>query len=119
MQQCPVALGTFDPEPDGAVVRGTITDYDERDVGPTDFGIVIEVCDSTLELDRLGKGRGYARVGLPVYWIVNVADKQIEVYTNPSANGYTTRTDYKPGDRVPITLDGVTAGEIAVGEIIV
>ncbi len=120
MQQCPVALGTFDPEPDGAIIRGTITDYEARDVVATDFGIVIEVCDSTLEFDRLGKGRGYAREGILVYWIVNVADRQIEVYTGPTpTGGYTIRADYKPGDSVPITLDGVASGAIAVSEIIV
>jgi Uma2 family endonuclease len=54
---------------------------------------------------RIEKGRVYARAGIPVYWIVNVADKRIEVYTNPDATAnppvYTTRTDYAPGTAVP------------------
>jgi len=119
MQQCPVALGSFTPEPDSAIIRGPFAAYDSRDIGAADFGIVIEVCDSTLVFVRRGKGRNYALSGVPVYWIVNVADKQIEVYTGPTATGYTSRTDYKPGDSVPITLDGAAAGVIAVSELIV
>lgn len=119
MQQCPVSLGSFNPEPDSAIIRGPLAIYDSRDIVATDFGVAIEVCDSSLEFDRQGKGRNYARSGVPVYWIVNVADKQIEVYTDPTADGYRTSTEYKPGDSVPITLDGAAAGSIAVSELIV
>ena len=113
-----VELDGADPEPDGIVVRGDLTVYDSRDPVAADFGIVIEVCDSSLDMDRRGKGRLFARHGIPIYWIVNVADKQIEVYTDPTAEGYTSRTDFKPGDSVPITLDGVATGTVAVSELI-
>jgi Uma2 family endonuclease len=116
--QCPIAVGLTNPEPDGVVLRGSDADYDTRAPVATDFGIVIEVSDSTLALDRSGKGRLYARSGIPVYWIINVVDRQIEVYTNPDAIGYHTRTDYKPGDTVPVTLDGNAVGTIAVGDLL-
>ncbi len=118
----PIALGVMDPEPDGMVLRGVITDYDARDPGVTDVGIVIEVSDSTLEMDRAGKGRLFAKFGIPVYWIINVEDKQIEVYTAPDATAdppaYATRTDYRPGDAVPIVLDGNAVGTIHVSELV-
>jgi Uma2 family endonuclease len=120
--QCAISLGESEPEPDGAVVRGDDTSYDARLPVAADFGIVIEVSDSTLAFDRRDKGRIYARAGIPVYWIVNVADRQIEVYTDPdtAANPpeYRTRTDYRPGDAVPITLDGNAAGTIAVSDLL-
>jgi len=119
MTSCTVATDLFEPEPDVIVVRGEMTDYDARNPTTADFGIAIEVSDSSLEGDRARKGKLFAKVGIPVYWIVNVADKQIEVYTDPTANGYTNRANYKPGDNVPITLDGVAAGAVAVSDIIV
>jgi Uma2 family endonuclease len=122
MTQAPIAIGGMDPEPDGVVVRGADSDYDDRDVGESDFGIVIEVAGSTLGLDRSAKGRFYAAAGIPVYWIVNVEDRQVEVYADPdpAANppAYRTRTDYRPGDSVPIVLDGQPAGSIPVADLI-
>jgi Uma2 family endonuclease len=122
MTQCPISLGLWNPEPDGAIVRGGIADYKGRDPIATDFGIVIEVSDSSLELDRTAKGRTYARAGIPVYWIVNVEDGQIEVYTepNPTANPpeYGSRTDYRPGDTLPIVLAGTVVGTIAVNDLL-
>ena len=122
MTQMPVSVGIMDPEPDGSVVRGALADYDARDVVEADFGIVIEVSDSTLGMDRVAKGRLYARAGIPGYWIVNVADRQIEVYTNPDTAAdppaYRTRTDYRHGDAVPITLDGNAVGAIPVSELL-
>jgi Uma2 family endonuclease len=120
--QYPIAVGLTDPEPDGVILRGCDADYDARRPVAADFGIVIDVSDSTLALDRVGKGRLYARSGIPVYWIVNVIDRQIEVYSDPDSTAtppaYRSRTDYKPGDTVPITLDGAAAGKIAVSELL-
>jgi Uma2 family endonuclease len=120
--QCAVSLGESEPEPDGAVVRGDDTSYDTRLPTASDFGIVIEVSDSTLAFDRRDKGRIYARAGIPVYWIINVAERQIEVYSDPdpAANPpvYRTRTDYLPGAAAPITLGGVVAGTIAVNDLL-
>ncbi len=116
--QLPIALTNSVPEPDAFVLRGDEYLFDSWHPNAADFGIVIEVSDSTLELDRAGKGRIYARAGIPVYWIVNVADKQVDVYTDPDASGYKTRTDYAPGVAVPITRDGAALGTIPVNELV-
>jgi Uma2 family endonuclease len=96
--QDPIGLAASEPEPDAAILRGDETSYDTRHPEPLNIGIVIEVAESTLPTDRREKGRLYAQAALPVYWIVNVADGQIEVYTdpNPAANppAYASRTDY-------------------------
>lgn len=110
------------PEPDTAIIRGTVDDYDERHPIPAEVGLVAEVADTSLAFDREVKMRVYARAGIVEYWIVNVVDRQIEVYTQPSgpaaAPAYAQRRDYKPGDHVPLTLDGVTVGTIAVSEVL-
>jgi Uma2 family endonuclease len=122
MTHCPISVGGMDPEPDGVVVRGADTNYNSRDPVADDFGIVIEVSDATLALDRSGKGRLYARAGIPVYWIVNLIDRRVEVYADavPSADppAYKSRTDYLPSDAVPVVLDGATVAVVPVADLI-
>ena len=111
-----------EPEPDFALVRGDESTYRDRHPGPDDIGLVVEVSVSSLRVDRVGKARIYARAGIPVYWIVNVADKVIEVYTQPSGPGetpaYAQRDDYPVGTAVPVVLDGTTVGTITVAEVV-
>lgn len=81
--QGPLNLGSLsEPEPDLAVVRGSPRDY--RDAHPTTAILVVEVSDTTLELDRLQKASLYARAGIPEYWILNLPERVLEVYRNPA-----------------------------------
>jgi len=120
--QCAVSLGASEPEPDGAILRGDITTWDHRLPSADDFGIAIEVSDSTLAFDRRDKGRIYARAGIPVYWIVNVVDSCVEVYTDPDppANppAYRATATFAVGQSVPLVLDGVTVATIPVAEFL-
>ena len=120
--QLPVTLPESEPEPDVAVVRGDRRAFDSRQPAPADFGIVCEVSDSTLALDRKLKCKLYASESIPEYWIVNIPDRQIEVYTHPDpAAGppaYHTRTDYPAGLSVPVVLDGVAVGSIGVAGLL-
>lgn len=72
--------------------------------------------------DRADKGRIYARAGLACYGIINLPDRQIEVYTSPSGSatsaGYGQRQDFKAGDVLPISLDGQRVATISVHELL-
>jgi Uma2 family endonuclease len=119
---CAVTLAPdSEPEPDLAFVRGDENIYRTRHPGPADIGLLVEVSDSSLAIDRHDKGSIYAANGIPVYWVVNVVDKVIEVYTAPAGTGasaaHTARTDYAVGSAVPVVLDGTTVGSIAVAEV--
>ena len=70
-----------EPEPDVAVVPGRPGDY--RDSHPTRPALLVEVAESSLELDRAGKGSLYARAGVAEYWIVNLVEGVVEVYRDP------------------------------------
>ena len=111
-----------EPEPDIAVVRGPKRDYLVRHPGPSDLAMVVEVADSSLPRDRLEKVRIYARAAVPVYWIINLVDGQVEVYTDPTGPDagpvYRTRHDYRPGDMVPFVVDGRELGPIPVQELL-
>jgi Uma2 family endonuclease len=79
---------------------------------------LVDVSLTTLDQDRAEKGPAYARVGIPVYWIINMVHRQVEVYTGPGPGGYLTPTVYAPGQSVPVVIDGRELGEIAVNDIL-
>lgn len=81
--QLPLSLGLHSkPEPDVAVVEGS-----ERDTlkggTPTAAILVVEVSLATLQFDRSRKLALYARSGVRDYWIINLLDRQLEVYRRP------------------------------------
>jgi Uma2 family endonuclease len=116
----PVRIPAYDePEPDISVVRGTNPDYRHRAPGPRDVALLVEVSDTTLAQDRGVKLTAFARDGIAVYWIVNLADRQVEVYTRPvKAGRYRSRKDYKPGQQVPLTIGGQPLPPIPVDDIL-
>jgi Uma2 family endonuclease len=79
---------------------------------------VVEIAESSSARDRSDEGAAYSSGGIPVYWIVNLIDDQIEVYTEPSPSGYHRRGDYKPGQDIPMLVNGVEQGRIAVADLL-
>ena len=73
-----------EPEPDLVVDPGVPDDY--RDEHPRSALLVVEVSDTTLSLDRDRKRAVYARAGIREYWIVNLAERCLEVYRDPVAS---------------------------------
>jgi Uma2 family endonuclease len=120
--QSAITTAVSEPEPDIAVVRGSELDYTTRHPGPADMALVIEVGDSSLPRDRSLKGRIYAAAAVPVYWIINLVDRQVEVDTDPTgpdaAPVYRTRKDYQFGDLVPFVIDGRELGPIPAQELL-
>src|SRR5260221_1963575 len=58
--QRPITLADSEPEPDVSIVRGTGADYKDHHPRPSEIGLLIEVADSSLALDRTTKARVYA-----------------------------------------------------------
>jgi Uma2 family endonuclease len=117
-----VTTAGSEPEPDLAVIRGRRRDYDTHHPGPRETGLVVEIADSSLVQDRAVKGPLYASAGIPIYWIINLADRQVEVYTLPSGPaptpGYRQRQDFLVGDSAPIVLDGTEIDRIPVSDLL-
>ncbi len=119
--QLPITLSDSEPEPDAAFVRARDDDYGDGHPGPKDVTLVVEIADSTLAADRSRKVRMYAENKIAEYWIVNLVDGVVEVYTQPRGGRtptYRTRTDYAAGQVVPVVLAGKQVGTIPVSEII-
>jgi Uma2 family endonuclease len=107
-----------EPEPDVAVVRGGWRQYQARHPEPKDVALLVEVADSSLRDDRTIMARIYGGGGVPVYWIVNLVDRRVEVHREPSATGYGQIELFAEGTSVPVVIDGVEVGRIAVNDIL-
>jgi Uma2 family endonuclease len=119
--QSAVTFPTSVPEPDVAIVPGPESLYDEVRPDFRDLAVVIEVADTTLARDRGLKMKLYARAKVPVYWIVNLVDGVVEVYTDPRGGktpAYRIRTDYKPGEAVPVAIGKKVVGSVPVSNLL-
>ncbi|MBX9583457.1 MAG: Uma2 family endonuclease [Gemmataceae bacterium] len=120
--QLTVALPDSQPEPDFAVARGDEATYLARHPTAAEVGLVVEVADSSLDRDQAEKGRLYARAGIPAYWIINLVDRQVEVYTQPSGPAavpaYGSLVTYTAGEDVPLVLDGAAVATIPAADLL-
>jgi Uma2 family endonuclease len=86
------------------------------------MALAVEVADFSLGRDRSIKARIYAAAGVPRYWIINLVDDQIEVYTQPTGPdpvpSYQMRQDYKRSDLVPLVVDGIELGPIPGSDLL-
>ncbi len=120
--QDPITTQDSEPEPDVAVVKGKVRDYIKRHPLPEEVALVVEVADATVKQDRTIKQRIYARAGIPVYWIVNLEARKLEVYTQPGGSGatarYAHRVELDETARVEVIIAGAVIGTIPVREML-
>lgn len=84
----PLTFADSEPEPDISIVKGKPSDF--RQAHPGTAELVVEVAVSSLSIDR-EKAHLYAAAGIPCYWLVNVREQSVEVYTDPKPEGYRQR----------------------------
>jgi Uma2 family endonuclease len=120
--QEPITTEDSEPEPDVSIIRGERRQYLERHPAPHEVSLVVEVADATLLRDRTSKKRLYARAAIAVYWIINLVEQQIEVYTMPSGNidepDYRQRRDYALDDSIPLIIDDQEIGHLRVRDLL-
>ena len=104
-QENPLTFSDSEPEPDLAVVDRRDDWY--RGAHPSLAHLVVEVSNTTLDLDR-EKAFVYAKAGIPEYWIVNIKDMTVEVHTGPGPAGYGSKTIFGKNEAiVPGFLSGL------------
>lgn len=109
------------PEPDLTVARGLPRDYRNRTPEPADIGLAVEVADSSLQEDRRMMAR-YAFAGIAVAWIVNLADRVVEIHGDPTgpaeAPHYRDTRTFGEAEEIPIMLEGREVGRVAVRDLL-
>ncbi|WP_439630558.1 Uma2 family endonuclease [Gemmata sp.] len=119
--QQPITTADSEPEPDVVLATGSNAAYKTRNPKPTEVVILVEVADSSLNEDQTTKHALYAGAKVAVYWIVNLVDRRVEVYTQPKGGKnptYRQQTNYGPDDTVPVVVGGNELGRISVKELL-
>jgi Uma2 family endonuclease len=117
--QSPITLPNSEPEPDVVVADGSIRDYAEHHPSAVEIALVVEVADSTLDFDRRQKRIEYARAGIREYWIVNLIDRQLEVFRDPAPSGdYTIREIIDADGTIKWLVSGAASIALAVADLL-
>lgn len=120
--QVPLAVDDHnDPFPDFAVVRGGPRNF--PGAHPATAALVVEVSDTTFQLDLTEKAERYATAGVPEYWVLDLAARELIALRDPQplpkglgATAYRTRLTLRVGDHVaPLA---VPSAMVAVTELL-
>jgi Putative restriction endonuclease len=108
-------------EPDLLIIRGRLNETSNEPASPEDVPWVMEIADASLVFDRRTKRRIYARAAIPIYWLLNLPDRQLEVHSNPSGPvpmpDYQEQRVYRLGENVAFVLEE-DLGLVRVGDLI-
>jgi len=103
--QNPIRLGEHsEPQPDVALLKPRPDFYATSHPGPEDVVLVIEVAETSAAVDREVKVPLYARFGVPEVWLVDLAEDRVEVFREPSAQGYREVRVLRRGESVAPAL---------------
>ena len=87
--QDPVRLNNFsEPEPDIALLVRDPLYYEDHHPTPSEVYLIIEVADTTLSTDLGIKANLYAQSGIADYWVLDVNNRQLNIFREPSQDGY-------------------------------
>ncbi len=111
-----------EPEPDAMILRGNLRDYTGRRRAPADVALVIEVASTSYAFDRSSKWVAYAVARMPIYWIVDIGRRRLEIHSEPAGQGETAYYGLTQilgqDDEVALVLDGREIARFAVREIL-
>ena len=87
--QNPIRLDEHsEPQPDVAVLRARPDFYEHAHPGPQDVLLLIEVADTSTEIDRSVKLPLFAKAGIGEVWLVDLVGGFVQVCRQPTPQGY-------------------------------
>lgn len=118
----PITTEDSEPEPDVVLARGTRRDFDTpqsgrggRGIGGRGRRLVI----GTRPDDKEARVRPRR---LPAYWIVNLVDRSVEVFTDPTGPArdpdFRTSAVRSESESIHLVVDGRDLGPIAVRDLL-
>lgn len=115
--QEPIQLDDLsEPEPDIALVIADPLYYEDSHPNPSQVYLIIEIADTTIRQDCGLKARLYAQSGIADYWVLDVNNRQLHVFREPSQNGY--QSELILSDRGSVSLLAFPNVTIAVAQML-
>lgn len=112
--QGPLVIGDRSvPQPDLALLKPRNDNYMRSHPGPADTLLVTEVADTTLAFDIGTKVPLYALAGIPEAWVIDLPDRAIRVFRDPSPTGYRNSSTASAGESVSASLLPAVALSVA------
>jgi Uma2 family endonuclease len=97
-----------EPEPDIAVVKNRSTLYRDQHPQPEDIFWLIEVANSTLAKDLGIKKDTYAQAGIEEYWVLNLQDLVLVVFSDLTDSAYRSTTSFTNGIITPLAFPDIS-----------
>lgn len=117
--QQPVVVGDRSvPQPDLAILKLRADNYTRSHPTAADVLLIVEVADTTLAFDVGAKAELYARGSVAELWVVDLQDRSVRVFRDPSPSGYRTSFTVVAGQEVTALLlpaVGITLAELFPG----
>lgn len=114
--QDPLVIGKRSmPQPDLAILKPRADNYSTSHPVAEDVLLVIEVADSSLAFDTGTKVPLYARAGITEAWVVDVEEKVIRVFRDPTAKGY--QTSFTVSVKEKIAVPSLPKAMISVADL--
>ena len=115
--QGPIRLDAHsEPQPDLSVLKRRADFYASAHPGPGDVILVVEVADASLGYDRAIKVGMYARAGVRETWLVDLQNERVDVFTQPTPQGYRASRQIRRGDR--LTSHSLPAASLFVNDML-
>lgn len=87
--QLPIELGDCQAQPTIAIVMPDVLRYIERHPIASEIYLLIEIADSlTVKNDCEIHGKRYARSHIEDFWVLDINERQLHVFREPSEDGY-------------------------------
>lgn len=97
-KEIPIGISqTSMPEPDLIIARQREGLQRNEYVQVSDLVLLVEVSDTTANRDLGKKKELYAQAGVPIYWVINISEQQVHIFSNLYEGGYGTAVSYKKG----------------------
>jgi Uma2 family endonuclease len=89
-----------EPQPDFVLLRPKDNFYYDKQPGPKDIFLIVEIADSSLNYDRKIKAKLYAETGVPEYWLGDIKNGILFAYSDSDGNSYRTIRQFHRGDSI-------------------
>ena len=104
----PITIDNSEPEPDIAIVKLPKNKYFQNHPVASDLFCLIEISDTTLNYDLKQKKEIYAAANIPEYWVANVKEKKLVVFTQPNNGDYLNRSELTTGIIKPSSFTNIS-----------